>query len=147
MVLSRCLNAQWLCWRASYAITFITWRVIWLQGKWRLLVIQMMITRLWHKRLEHTGEKYSQALAKKYLLQSAKSCKLKFCKHYVIGKKTKVKFGNTNHYTKGILNYVHIDVWDLPRQHLLEVTTTLSPLLMITLGDIGYILWNTKKKS
>jgi len=43
MEFSRWLKAWWLFWRASDAITFTTWRVVWLQGKWRLLQIQIMI--------------------------------------------------------------------------------------------------------
>ena len=37
--------------------------------------------------------------------------KLEFCEHCIIGKKTKVKFGTTTHCTKGILDYVHTNVW------------------------------------
>jgi len=62
-------------------------------------------------RLEHTGEKSLQALAKLGLLKGARTCKLEFWEHCVIGKKTKVKFCTTTHSTKGILDYVHTDVW------------------------------------
>ena len=61
--------------------------------------------------LEHTGEKSLQALAKQGLLKGARTCKLEFCEYCVIEKKTKVKFGTTTHCTKGILDYVHTDVW------------------------------------
>jgi len=44
-------------------------------------------------------------------LKGAGTCKLKFCEHCVIGKKTKVKFGTSTHCTKEILDYVHTDVW------------------------------------
>ena len=76
-------------------------------------------------RLGHTGEKSLQALAKQGLLKGARTCKLKFCEHCVIGKKTKVKFGTMTHCTKGILDYVLPIFGDLPRRHLLEVITTL----------------------
>ena len=82
-------------------------------------------TRLWHMRLRHTGKKSLQALVNQGLLKGARTCKLDFCEHCVIGKKTKVKFGTVTHCTEGILDYVHIDVWGLPRLHLLKVTTTL----------------------
>ena len=62
-------------------------------------------------RLGHIGEKSSQTLTKKGLLQGAKTCKLEFCEHCVIGKKTKVKFGTAIHCTEEILNYVRTDVW------------------------------------
>jgi len=67
-------------------------------------------TRLWHMRLGHTGEKSLQALAKQGLLKGVRTCKLKFCEYCIIGKKIKVKFGTTTHYTKGILDYVHTDI-------------------------------------
>ena len=68
-------------------------------------------TRLWHRRLGHAGEKALQTLAKQGLLKGANSCKLEFCEHCVLGKQTRVKFGSAIHNTKGILDYVHSDVW------------------------------------
>jgi len=44
-------------------------------------------------------------------LKGARTCKLDFCEHCVIKKKTKVKFGTTTHCPEGILDYVHTDVW------------------------------------
>ena len=61
-------------------------------------------------RLGHAGEKSMQALAKQGLLKGAKTCKLEFCEHCVLGKKSKVKFGTAIHRTKRILDYVHTDV-------------------------------------
>jgi len=58
-------------------------------------------TRLWHMRLGHTGEKSLQALTKQGLLKGARTCKLDFYEHCVIGKKTKVKFDTMTHYTRG----------------------------------------------
>ena len=63
--------------------------------------------------LGDTGEKSLQALVKQDLLEGAKTFKLDFCEHCVIGKKTKVKFGNAIHCTKGIFDYVHVDIWGL----------------------------------
>ena len=37
--------------------------------------------------------------------------KLEFCEDCVLGKQTRVKFGSAIHNTKGILDYVHSDVW------------------------------------
>jgi len=68
-------------------------------------------TRLWYMRLEHTGEKSLQSLTKKGLLKGVRTCKLEFYEHYIIEKKTKVKFGTTTHYIEEILDYVHTDVW------------------------------------
>jgi len=44
-------------------------------------------------------------------LKGARTCKLEFCEHYIIGKKTKVKFSIATHCTKGILDYIHTDIW------------------------------------
>jgi len=61
------------------------------------------------------GNFFWQALAKKDLLKGAKTYKLKFCEHCIIGNKIKVKIGTTIHYTEEILDYIHTDVWDLSR--------------------------------
>ncbi|KAH9753489.1 Integrase catalytic domain-containing protein [Citrus sinensis] len=68
-------------------------------------------TKLWHVRLGHAGEKSLQTLMRHGLLKGTKTCKLNFCEHCVVGKKTRVKFGTTNHNTREILEYVHSDVW------------------------------------
>ncbi|KAE8690124.1 hypothetical protein F3Y22_tig00110926pilonHSYRG00104 [Hibiscus syriacus] len=41
----------------------------------------------------------------------ARACKLAFCEHCIKGKNKMVKFGTAIHDTKGILDYVHSDVW------------------------------------
>ena len=68
-------------------------------------------TRLWHMRLGHAGEGALQNLIKQGLLKGAKTCKLDFCEQCVMGKQTRVKFGTAIHNTKGILDYIHSDVW------------------------------------
>ncbi|KAH9656595.1 hypothetical protein KPL70_022738 [Citrus sinensis] len=68
-------------------------------------------TKLWHVRLGHAGEKSLQTLMRHGLLKGTKTCKLNFCKHCVVCKKIRVKFGTTNHDTREILEYVHSDVW------------------------------------
>jgi len=68
-------------------------------------------------KLEHTGKKNLQALVKKKLLKGVKTNILKFCEHCVIGKKTKVKSGTVIHHKEKILDYIHTDVWGLPRWH------------------------------
>ncbi|KAG8502454.1 hypothetical protein CXB51_000383 [Gossypium anomalum] len=67
--------------------------------------------QLWHMKLGHASEKSLKILAKQGLLKGAKACKLKFCEHCVLGKQKRVKFGTAIHNTKGILEYVHLDVW------------------------------------
>lgn len=68
-------------------------------------------TKLWHMRLGHAGEKALQSQAKQGLLKGAKTWKLTFCEHCVMGKQTLIKFGIIAHCTKGTLDYVHTDVW------------------------------------
>ncbi|KAE8661751.1 hypothetical protein F3Y22_tig00113724pilonHSYRG00184 [Hibiscus syriacus] len=68
-------------------------------------------TRLWHMRLGHVGEKSLKLLIDQGLLKGARAYKLAFCEHCIKGKKTRVKFGTAIHDTKGILDYVHSDVW------------------------------------
>ncbi|KAH9722810.1 hypothetical protein KPL70_006849 [Citrus sinensis] len=68
-------------------------------------------TKLWHVRLRHAGEKSLQTLMRHGLLKGTKTCKLSFCEHCVVGKKTRVKFGTANHDTHEILEYIHSDVW------------------------------------
>ena len=60
------------------------------------------------------------------MLQGAKTCKLKFCEHCVIGKKTKAKFGTAIYCTEGNLDYVHADVW--------------GPTKMVTIGGNHYFV-------
>ena len=69
------------------------------------------MSRLWHMRLRHAGEKSLQTLAMQGLLKGAKTCKLDFCEQCVLGKKKRVKFGTAIHNTEGILDYIHTDVW------------------------------------
>ena len=61
--------------------------------------------------LGHTSAKFMQVLTKQDLLKGAETYKLKFCEHCVLDKKTKVTFGTAIHHTKGIVDYVHTDVW------------------------------------
>jgi hypothetical protein len=52
-----------------------------------------------------------QGLVKQGLLKGAKTRKHGFCEHCVLGKQTRVKFGTAVHNIKGILDYVHTNVW------------------------------------
>lgn len=69
------------------------------------------LSTLWHMRLGYVGEKALQGLIKQELLKGAKFGKVDFCEHCILGKQTNLKFGSTIHQTKGILDYVHFDVW------------------------------------
>jgi len=95
-------------------------------------------TRLRYLRLRHTGEKSLQTLTKQGLLKSNKTYKLELCEHCVICKKTKVKFSTAIYYTEGILGCVHTVVWE-PTKTASIKSNNYFFLLMISLGDVGYI--------
>lgn len=67
--------------------------------------------RLWHMRLGHMSEKGMAILANRGLLGGMKNCKLQFCEECVYGKQKRVSFSAGNHTSKGVLDYVHSDVW------------------------------------
>ena len=66
---------------------------------------------LWHQRLGHMSERGLKILADLKLLPNLKSGKLDFCKHCLFGKQSKQKFKTCKHTSKGILDYIHSDVW------------------------------------
>lgn len=68
-------------------------------------------TNLWHMRLGHMSELGLTILSKKGLLDDKCVDKLKFCEHCIFGKHKRVKFNTSVHTTKGILDYVHADLW------------------------------------
>ncbi|KAK3020800.1 hypothetical protein RJ639_047756 [Escallonia herrerae] len=74
-------------------------------------------SELWHKRLGHLSEGGMLELHKSKLLQGVKSCKLDFCKFCVFGKQKRVSFKAAFHTSKGVLDYVHSDVWG-PIKHI-----------------------------
>ena len=50
-------------------------------------------------------------LHKRKLFKGGKPCMLELFKYCVFGKQNKVQFKTTTHKIKGILDYVHTDVW------------------------------------
>ena len=50
-------------------------------------------------------------MEKQGLLCGDKLGKLEFCEHCIYGKASRLKFNKAVHITKGILNYVHSDLW------------------------------------
>ena len=71
-------------------------------------------------------------------MEGASTCNMELGEHDVLDKK-KVKFSTTTHRSKGFLDCVRASIWDLLRLHRLEVIGTLSLLLIIYLGIVGYI--------
>jgi hypothetical protein len=68
-------------------------------------------TVLWHMRFGHLGKRSMFEFHKRNLLKSVKSCKLDFCKYYLYRKQRRVNFKVASHTSKGVLDYVHLDVW------------------------------------
>ena len=79
-----------------------------------------------------------QASAKKGSLEGASTCNMELGEHDILDKK-KVKFNITTHHSEGLLDCVHVSIWGPLRLHRLEVIHTLSLLLIIYLGIVGYI--------
>ena len=72
----------------------------------------MDMTRLWHMRLGHMGERGMQILSKRDLFSGHKVQSLEFCEHCVFGKLHRSKFPKKAvHQTKGTLDYIHMDCW------------------------------------
>ncbi|KAG8493558.1 hypothetical protein CXB51_011740 [Gossypium anomalum] len=69
------------------------------------------ITKIWHMRLGHMSENGLTKLSKRGLLDGQGICKLNFCEHCVFGKQKRVRFTRGIHNTKGMLEYIHSDLW------------------------------------
>ena len=54
-----------------------------------------------------------KVLADRKLLPSLKTIDFKFCEHCVYGKQARQKFKTGKHTSKGILDYIHSDLWGL----------------------------------
>ena len=55
-------------------------------------------------------------LAKRELIDGCDLGNLEFCEHCIFGKHKRVKFNAFVHTTKGILDYVHADIWGPSRR-------------------------------
>ncbi|KAG8503271.1 hypothetical protein CXB51_001260 [Gossypium anomalum] len=69
------------------------------------------ITKLWHMCLGHMSENGMVELSKRGLLDGQGICKLNFCEHCVFGKQKRVRFTRGIHNMKGMLEYIHSDLW------------------------------------
>jgi hypothetical protein len=69
------------------------------------------MTNLWHMRLGHMSKLGIAELMKRNLLDGCTQSDMKFYEHCVFGKHKRVKFNTVVHRTKGILDYVHADLW------------------------------------
>uniref|UniRef100_A0ACD5YBP3 Uncharacterized protein n=1 Tax=Avena sativa TaxID=4498 RepID=A0ACD5YBP3_AVESA len=73
-------------------------------------------THLWHMHLGHMSEQGMAELVKRELIDGCNLSKFEFCEHCIFGKHKRVKFNASVHTTKGILDYVHADVWGPSRK-------------------------------
>ena len=83
-------------------------------------------TRLWHLRLSHVSEKSLDILRRREMIDGESFSKLEFCEECVMGKQTRVSFGEGKHDSRGILEYVHTDAW--------------GPAPVSSLGGAGYYI-------
>jgi len=87
-----------------------------------------------------------EAFAKQRLLKGASACKLKIGGHGVLNR---WMWNLTHQLTaqKVFLIIFTLMLGVLPRLHHLDAIDTLSSLLMIYLGNVGYTLWDKKLRS
>ena len=79
------------------------------------------ITKPWHMRLGHMSENGMAELSRRGLLDGQKTSKLQFCEHCVFRKQKQVRFSSGIHKLKGLLDYLHSDLWELQKYLLWEV--------------------------
>ena len=68
-------------------------------------------TLLWHFRPGHVSEKGLKELVKQGALWSDKISVVGFCEECVLRKSSRTRFKTTMHNTKGILDYIHSNLW------------------------------------
>jgi hypothetical protein len=68
---------------------------------------------LWHNRMRHISSQGLVKLNKKDVFKGLKTVENEFCEHCVFGKSHRVRFAKGTHTTRGILDYVHTDLWGL----------------------------------
>ena len=66
---------------------------------------------LWNQCLGHMSEKGLEVLVDRKSLPSLKFLNLNFYKYCVFGKQCRHKFKIGRHISKGILDYIHSNVW------------------------------------
>jgi transposase InsO family protein len=71
------------------------------------------LTRLWHERMGHIGEKGLRAMQRKGMVEGFPECGLEvdFCEHCIYGKQSRVRFPSGATRENGILELVHSDVF------------------------------------
>ena len=83
-------------------------------------------TLLLHMRLGHMSESGMSKLHKRNLLTEIKSCKLDLCKYCIMRKQCRMRFKTATHKTKGILDYVHLDIWGPVDTNFIQMNHTVT---------------------
>lgn len=73
-------------------------------------------TSQWHSRLAHMSQSSMEALVSKGYLKRGEINTLGFCEACAMGKSHTQSFPKAKHKTKGILDYVHSDLWGSPNE-------------------------------
>ena len=68
-------------------------------------------SKTWHARLGHIGEQGLIELSKQGMLKNYTHNNLPFCEICVQGKQHRIKFTSSSYRAKGVLEYVHADLW------------------------------------
>ena len=87
------------------------------------------ITKFWHMRLGHMSENEKAKLSRRGLLDGQKTSKLQFCQHCVFSKQKGVKFSSGIHKSKGLLDYLHSDLWGPEKVSYMRGTTYMLTII------------------
>lgn len=71
-------------------------------------------TKKWHSRLGHMNIRSMETLVKKGYLNKEEVGSLGFCEACTMGKSHRQKFPRAKHTSKGVLEYIHSDLWGSP---------------------------------
>ncbi|GJX62936.1 retrovirus-related pol polyprotein from transposon TNT 1-94, partial [Tanacetum coccineum] len=71
------------------------------------------LAQMWHKCPGHISEAGLHELERREVLGNKGLGKLEFYENYVLVKSTRVRFGQDQYTTEGVIDYVHADLWVL----------------------------------
>ena len=81
-------------------------------------------SKKWHSRLGHMNIRSMETLVKKGYLNKEEVGSLGFCEACTMGKSHRQKFPRAKHTSKGVLAYIHSDLWGSPKWKLLVENQT-----------------------
>lgn len=80
-------------------------------------------TRLWHLRFGHMSIKRFKELQEQGVLGIKRIEKLDFCEDHALRKSTRNSFKKSSYTTKGILDYIHSNLWGSAKKISLSVNS------------------------